>query len=100
MTPPSTMMSPREPIRMLRDVIATPVCRERCWSRPLLECEDAVPVPFHINHDPSHCGCCIQRLVEPPEIRFAVIGVFALGIGVVNQHSQMVAGACPRCPLQ
>lgn len=65
----------------------------------LLEGEDLLPVVFHADDGPAFGGGFIESLVELADGRFTVVGVFALGVGVVDDEHEVGAGAC--CgPLQ
>src|SRR3954447_21150091 len=100
MTPPSTMTSPKEPIRTPRDTIGMPMSPEKMPEPRLLEREDAVPVSFHVNHGPAHGRRRVQRRVQPAEVRFTVVGIFAFRVSMVNQHPEVGTTAFHRGPLQ
>ena len=57
----------------------------------MLERVDAFPVIFHIDDRPAFNLGFVESLVETSDLRFAVIGPFALGVGVVNIEAE--AGA-------
>src|SRR5262247_3621495 len=46
--------------------------------------EDLLPVRLHVDHRPVALPGFVERLVEPADVRVPVIGIFALGIGVMN----------------
>ena len=54
---------------------------------------------LHVDHGPSVGRRRVQRLVEPPEMRFAVVGIFPLRIGVMDDQAEPRA-AGHRRPLQ
>src|SRR5262245_15457664 len=54
--------------------------------------KDRLPVRLHVDHSPAALLRFVQRLVEPADARIAVIGVFALGIGVVHDAHETRAG--------
>src|SRR5262245_50743247 len=61
---------------------ATPPRRggEKC---SLLERKDLLPVGLHVHDRPALRIRLVERLVETPDRRLAVVGVFALGVGVM-----------------
>jgi CRP/FNR family cyclic AMP-dependent transcriptional regulator len=46
------------------------------------------PVVLHVVDGPAFVRCIVQRLVEASERRIAVIGVFVLGVGVMNDEAE------------
>src|SRR5688572_11515328 len=78
-------------------VMASPVHASKSCSG--LEREDLLPVPLHVHDGPALRLRLIQRLVEFSDLRLPVVGVFALGIGVMHDAGE--AGAWSRGgPLQ
>src|SRR5215204_7543810 len=65
----------------------------------LLERKHALPVSLHIHHGPVIHGSGIQRLVESAKVRFAIVCVFAFGVGVMNEKAKAYSTAHGR-PLQ
>ena len=61
--------------------------------------KNGLPVPFHVDHGPSIDRRGIERLVELSHTRLAVVGVFAVRIGVMH-HDTKSASACFGRPLQ
>src|ERR1700676_2415901 len=65
----------------------------------LLERKDHLPILFHVDHGPLINGSGRQSDVETAEMRLPVVGIFAFGIGVVNDGAEAYAAA-DRRPLQ
>jgi hypothetical protein len=61
-----------------------------------------LPVLLHVHHGPPPVDRFIQRLIQMTNFRFAIIGPFALGIGVADQERQArtLSGSCPLQHLQ
>src|SRR5712672_2189343 len=72
-------------------------CRDRVNSA-LLERNDHLPILLHVDHGPLINGSGRQSDVETAEMRLPVVGIFAFGIGVVNDGAEAYAAADP--PLQ
>jgi hypothetical protein len=49
------------------------------------------PVVFHVHNGPASGGCFVETLVETADVRLAVVGPLAIGVGVV--HVETEAGA-------
>jgi len=54
----------------------------------LLERKDHLPILFHVDHVPLINGSGHQSDVETAEMRLPVVGIFAFGIGVVNDGAE------------
>src|SRR3981081_782679 len=68
-------------------------------SSALLEWKDDLPILLHVDHRPIVHGRGVQRDVEMTKMRMPVIGIFAFGVSVMNDHAEAHAAAhC--CPLQ
>src|SRR5438477_12807741 len=63
----------------------------------LLERIDDLPLLFHVDDGPAAFGRLIEALDESTDERVAVIGPFALGIGVMHDQAEARAAA-GRCP--
>lgn len=73
---------------------ASPSERARYPSR-----KDRLPVFLHVNNCPASNGCFVQRLVELSDLRLSVVGIFALGVGMVDESHESRARTGRR-PLQ
>src|ERR1044072_7657842 len=73
------------------------------WAEPyacLIEGENPLPVLLHVDHVPPVHRRGLKRLVKFAKMRLAIVGVFAVCVGVVqNQAKPGAAGAKCR-PLQ
>jgi hypothetical protein len=69
-------------------------------TRGLVEGKDMLPVLLHVDHR-STCSP-LPRLapIELAEMRMAVVGIFALRIGVVDDQAKARAACAERRPLQ
>ena len=54
---------------------------------------------LHVDNRPAVDRRGVERLVEVPEMRIAVVGIFALGIGVMHKKAK-ARRRPPRRPLQ
>jgi hypothetical protein len=54
---------------------------------------DDLPVALHVDDRPLPGQCLVERLVEAPEVRLPVIGVFSLGVGMADQYQEARARA-------
>lgn len=63
-----------------------------------LERKNHLPILFHVDHGPLVSGSGRQSDVETAEIRLPVVGIFAFGIGVVNDRAEAYAAADRRPP--
>src|SRR5262245_47670112 len=61
--------------------------------------EDCSPVVLHVDENPTPFGRLVESFVEASNVRVAIVGVFALGISMMNDQSE--AGAVfHRGPLE
>ena len=67
-----------------------------CWR------VDDLPIRFHIDNRPAFRLCFVETFVESADTGLAIIGPFALGIGMVNieRESWAVSGGGPLEHLQ
>ena len=65
MTPPSTITSPREPIRTPRDTIGMPMILVRGCGPASTGTRRRGSSPSSCRSQSTHCGCRVQRLVQP-----------------------------------
>ena len=65
----------------------------------LLECENALPVVFHVDDRPFIQRGGVQRFVEATKGRVPVVGIFAFGVGMMNNQAK-AASTGHRRPLQ
>src|SRR4051812_10285692 len=72
-----------------------PAGRGTSASFPLERIDD-FPVGLHVDHTPLAFDRLVPRLVEPANAALAVIGVLALGIGVMDQAHEAQAGSARR----
>ena len=61
--------------------------------------ENRSPVPFHVDDGPTLFPRFVQCLVELADLRLPVVGVFALGIGMMDKSHEARPNARSR-PLQ
>jgi hypothetical protein len=54
----------------------------------LLERKDHLPILLHVDHGPPVNGSGPQSDVETTEMRLPIVGIFAFGIGVVNDGAE------------
>ena len=47
--------------------------------------KDGVPVLFHVDDDPAVGRRVVEHFVEGADVTLAVVGILALGIGVVHE---------------
>jgi hypothetical protein len=52
-----------------------------------LEWKDDLPISLHIDHCPFVYGRGAQCDVEAAEMRLPVVGIFAFGVGVMDDHA-------------
>src|SRR5258708_30098071 len=64
--------------------------------------KNRLPILLHVDDRPALRGRLVQRLVELADLRLPVVGVFALGIGVVHEphEARAIAGRGPLQHLQ
>ena len=55
---------------------------------------DRLPVVFHARDGPASGFCFVEAFVELADVGLAVIGPFALGIGVMDGEAESWAAAC------
>ena len=53
---------------------------------------DGLPVAFHVRQNPASRRGLVQAAREPADVRVAVVGPLAIGIGVVHDESESPAG--------
>src|SRR4029079_6827531 len=65
-------------------------------SRRIIGRENHIPVALHVYDSPAFCICFIESLVETAHVGFAIVGPFAVRIGVTHQAPEAPAIATPR----
>src|SRR6185295_19367483 len=65
-----------------------------------VEGKDALPVLLHVDDRPLVDGRGVERDVEFPEMRLAVVGIFTFRIGMVDDQAEPRATGAERRPLQ
>jgi hypothetical protein len=50
--------------------------------------KNLIPILLHVHYDPAHGIRPVEGLVEGSDVALAVVGILAIGIGVVNKQPQ------------
>src|SRR5262245_4322210 len=75
-------------------------CSPSVWCRPrLLERVDLLPVGLHVDDRPAPRLGLVERLVQPADVRLAVVRPFASRVGVMDDAHEPLALAGRR-PLE
>src|SRR3954463_15291987 len=64
-----------------------------------LERKNAFPVPLHVDDCPALGASVIERLIELPDVRMAIVSPFAFSIGMMYDAHE-AGPLASRCPLQ
>ena len=60
----------------------------------------SLPVVLHVDDGPALLRGLVERLVELADVRSAIVGIFALGVGVVDDEAEPRRPCSPGRPLQ
>jgi hypothetical protein len=55
------------------------------WIADLPRREHRLPVLLHIHNNPAHGISPVEGLVQRADVAFAVVGIFAIRVSVVNE---------------
>jgi hypothetical protein len=65
----------------------------------LAERKDHLPVLPHVDHGPLIHGRSVQRDIETSKMRLPIVGIFSLGVGVVNNGAKRSPSELPNAAI-